>query len=70
MDEERSGQRWRLTVWFGSTGGYTVFDFDGEPRVSSATQVVSYYGEQEGRALRVNVTIAQVSAWSLEEISQ
>ncbi len=71
MSEARSSDRhWRLTVWFESSSDFSTFDFDREPDGSGGTKVVSYHGEREGRAVRVNVSIDRVSAWSLEEISR
>jgi hypothetical protein len=68
MSEASSGPRWMLTVWSGSGSSYTIFEFDVEPVVNAGQKVASYHGEREGRAVRVNVTIDRVAAWSLEEI--
>jgi hypothetical protein len=70
MGEASSTPRWILTVWFAS-GVSRAFEFDAEPRMSTILQsAVSYHGEREGRPMRANVSIDQVSAWSLEETSR
>jgi hypothetical protein len=69
MSEASIGPRWRLTVWFERSSDFTTFDFDVKPNVRSAAKVVAFEGEQQGRAVEVEVTIERVSVWSLEEIS-
>ncbi len=70
MSESSSGPRWRLSVWFDRSGDAQTFDFDVEPDGSIGQAAASYFGEREGRTVRVYIAIDGVSAWSLEEISR
>ena len=70
MSEASSGPRWRLTLWFEHPNDYITFDFDVEPEFTAEEIVASYYGEREGRTVRVHVTMDRVAAWSLEEIAR
>lgn len=70
MSETGSARRWRLTVWFESPGEFTTFDFDGEPTEGSGAKVVTYSGEHEGHAVRVNVSMDRASAWRLAEVTR